>query len=617
VRRVRAGLAVLALATIGGLASAAPATAAGGTYDVVQCHPLHRGIPDAKITDNAAYAVRQGCPDEDSDHAIRIDNIGAASDGQAGRVRWNAPPGTGIVAVTLGVRLRRDGGHKARVYMADGQLRETARVATGTNSGTGWISESWSGPAQDQLVVSLQCDDPADCRESDAAKAWARNIRITLKDFEDPEVEVGGTLLGGGWLRGTHTLAVSASDVGSGVGALSATLPSGLVAEADPACGGQLADSAAFSRLAACPSGGTLTTSVDTASAPWANGSNTLAICAVDAGTNRTCDEGVVQVDNEHPKLAFLDALNPDDPELIQVEADDPHSGVAQGIISYRAVGATDWTPLLTQRNTGALTARVDSASEPPGEYEFMVEATDVAGNEASTTLREDGTPMRLSFPLRSGVDLEARLKPGGGAVQNLEYGEASRAAGRLTTAAGEPMAGEEVVVDEYFGEGALIDHRIRTVVTDENGRWSSKLPAGPSRSVTATYGGDQRYLDASEAVGRLSVQTGARFATSRARVPEGKKLTFEGRVGRKGARIPSRGKLIQLQYHDPTSKRWFTVRNAFYTDSRGHYRFGYKFGRHYLEDVKIRFRLRVMPESNWPYKPVNTRARRVIVVAR
>jgi hypothetical protein len=616
VRRVRAGLAVLALATIGGLASAAPATAAGGTYDVVQCHPLHRGIPDAKITDNAAYAVRQGCPDEDSDHAIRIDNIGAASDGQAGRVRWNAPPGTGIVAVTLGVRLRRDGGHKARVYMADGQLRETARVATGTNSGTGWISESWSGPAQDQLVVSLQCDDPADCRESDAAKAWARNIRITLKDFEDPEVEVGGTLLGGGWLRGTHSLSIGASDVGAGTRDLTARMDDtnllGTGSDCEP-----LADTNLWHRLTPCGSARSGQGSIDTAAAPRPNGHMTLHVCAFDPADNQTCSSHSLRLDNSAPALSFSATQDPNDPELIKVLAEDPHSGIAHGTIAYRAVGATDWTPLATQRGPSELVARVDSASEPPGEYEFMVEATDVAGNQASTTLREDGTPMRLSFPLRSGVDLEARLKPGGGAVQNLEYGEASRAAGRLTTAAGDPMAGEEVVVDEYFGEGALIDHRIRTVVTDENGRWSSKLPAGPSRSVTATYGGDQRYLDASEAVGRLSVQTGARFATSRARVPEGKKLTFEGRVGRKGARIPSRGKLIQLQYHDPTSKRWFTVRNAFYTNSRGHYRFGYRFGRHYLEDVKIRFRLRVMPESNWPYKPVNTRARRVIVVAR
>jgi hypothetical protein len=614
--RARAVIVLAVVSGLGGLAGAAPASAAGGTYDVVQCHPLHRGIPDARISDNAAYAVRQGCPDEDSDHAIRIDNIGAASDGQAGRVRWNAPPGTGIVAVTLGVRLRRDAGHKARVYMADGQLRETARVATGTNAGTGWTSQSWSGPAQDQLVVSLQCDDPGDCPRSDEAKAWVRNIRVTLKDFEDPEVEVGGSLLTPGWLRGFHSLSIDASDSGAGMHALWARIDGTEVLFAATDCE-PLADTVLWTRLAPCAGARSWQGPINTAALPNPSGVSALQVCASDPAGNQTCSGHSIRLDNSVPTLSFPAAQDPDDPELIRAHAEDPHSGIAEGTISYRAVGATEWTPLLTQRNPGSLTARVDSASEPPGEYEFMVEATDVAGNEASTTLREDGTPMRLSFPLRSGVDLEARLAPGGGPVQALEYGEASRATGRLTTAAGEPMAGAEVVVDEYFGEGALIDHRIRTVVTDENGRWSSKLPAGPSRSVTATYAGDQRYLDADEAVGRLAVQTGARFATSRARVPEGQKVSFEGRVGRKGARIPSRGKLIQLQYHDPTSKRWFTVRNAFYTDSRGHYRFGYKFGRHYLENVKIRFRLRVMPESNWPYKAVNTRARRVIIVAK
>jgi hypothetical protein len=171
--------------------------------------------------------------------------------------------------------------------------------------------------------------------------------------------------------------------------------------------------------------------------------------------------------------------------------------------------------------------------------------------------------------------------------------------------------------VDEYFGAGALIDHRIRTVVTDSEGRWSSKLPTGPSRTVTVNYAGDQQYIAAEEAAGRLSVQTAARFRTSDSKIPEGRRVAFAGRIGRLGARIPPRGKLIQLQYHDPTSRRWFTVRNAFYTDSRGRYRLGYKFGSHYTADVKIKFRIRVLPEQQWPYRPANSRARRVIVLAR
>ena len=154
-------------------------------------------------------------------------------------------------------------------------------------------------------------------------------------------------------------------------------------------------------------------------------------------------------------------------------------------------------------------------------------------------------------------------------------------------------------------------------MVTDEAGRWSSKLPAGPSRSVAVTYEGDQRYLTDEADAGRLSVKTGAKLGLSRRHVPEGSGTTFQGRIERLGARIPSRGKLVQLQYQEPTSGRWSTVRNPFHTRSDGRFAFKYAFGTHYVTDVAIRFRLKVPPERRWPYRGTRTRPERVIVEAR
>lgn len=616
--RVRRSVAIL-VAVVGcvALAPPSPAVAAGGTYDVIQCHYLYRGIPDAQIADNAAYAVRPGCADADADHALKIESTGPASEGKLGRVRWSAPPGTAIVAVRVNARLRRDNGHRPRLYMADDQLRETALIATGTTEPTGWTGESWQGPGQDQFVARLRCEFADGCRESTAAKTWIRGVRLTLKDYRDPGVEVEGSLFATGWVRGVRGHQLATTDDEAGLARVEVAVNGASFMRTTPACPGHLNDSTYWSRLRPCPVDDRFAMQVDTTGAPFLNGANVVTACAADAAGNSTCQARTVRVDNAPPILRFVSQQDPNDPELIRVAVSDPDSGLASGQISFRAVGSDTWRPLTTQRLDGELRARVDSAAEPEGEYEFMVEAADVAGNQASTTLREDGTPMRLQFPLRSGVDLSARLKPGGAEVLTLDYGESSRVVGRLTTAAGEPMAGREVVVDEYFGEGALIDHRIRTVVTDERGWWTSRLPAGPSRSVTAEFAGDQRYLSDEASGGRLAVRAGARFSTSRDRVPEGQRVLFTGRVGRLGARIPSRGKLLQLQYHDPLSRRWFTVRNAFYTDPRGRYRFGYRFGRHYETDVRIRFRLRVMPESNFPYRAVNSRPRRVVIVAR
>ena len=209
---------------------------------------------------------------------------------------------------------------------------------------------------------------------------------------------------------------------------------------------------------------------------------------------------------------------------------------------SFRLVGTIDWHPLLTQKLASELQARVDSAAGAPGLYEFMATATDAAGNMSQTMLREDGSPMTLQFPLKSGVELDAHIEPGGSRRTLVDYGKKASAHGRLLDAAGQPLANKPVIVDEDFGEGALIDHRVRTVMTDESGRWSSKLPAGPSRSVVAEYAGDQRYLDTSVAAGRMTVRTGAKLGLSRKHVPEGEATTFTGRIERLGARIPARG---------------------------------------------------------------------------
>ena len=86
----------------------------------------------------------------------------------------------------------------------------------------------------------------------------------------------------------------------------------------------------------------------------------------------------------------------------------DATSGVRSGQIFYRQVGQASWRPLDTQLNSGALQARVDSTIDPPGAYEFMSRASDVAGNVAQTTIRADGQPKILHFPLKSGVQLSA-----------------------------------------------------------------------------------------------------------------------------------------------------------------------------------------------------------------
>jgi hypothetical protein len=597
----------------------APAAwAAGATYTVIQCDPLNREH-QATLTANLAYDARSFCPNSAQEHSIQVNNTASAGFSRYGRASWIVPSSSlGIVAVDVEGKLRRDHGHRSRLYMADENQNETVRVATGGTGPTGFGRHTWSGGRQETFVASLSCGAVGGCPQSNLAKTWVRRVELTLEDYSDPLFsDLSGTLLGGGWLRGAQTLNVAATDAGSGVAALVVKVNGTRQFAQEGSCPGLISGTSLATGFVPCGGELDLVRQSDTQGSPFHDGLNSLSVCVVDFAGNQTCNSRPLSVDNVPPGLGFANAQDPDDPDLVRAPVADPHSGVASGRIWFRPAGLTTWQPLETTIEGGELRARVDSASEPHGAYEFMAEATDVAGNRIETTRRQNGQQMVLTFPLRAGVELTANLEPGGARRQTIGYGRSSSVAGRLLNAAGVSLANKDITVVEYFGEGALIDRRVRTVRTDGQGRWTSKLPAGPSRTVTAYFDGDPQYLGAEERVGTLRVRSKASFRTSRKRVPEGEKIVFKGKVGHVGARIPSGGKLIELQVREGAG-RWNTVREAFYTQPNGRYRLSYRFGRFYLADAVFKFRAKIAREQGWPYKaPAQSRSRQVVVLAR
>jgi hypothetical protein len=376
----------------------------------------------------------------------------------------------------------------------------------------------------------------------------------------------------------------------------------------------QIQGTAMTQAFAPCGPSSSLDTRVVTTSSPFKDGVNALSLCVLDFAGNRACNRRPVFVDNTSPTASFANFQNPNDPELIRAQVGDATSGIAAGSIYFRAVGATTWRPLPTQYRLGQLRARIDSTVDPPGRYEFMARAIDKARNTTVTTQRSNGRPMVLTFPLKSGVRLDAHLH-GGSNRLTVGYGKPSTVSGILRDASGQPLPDQDVTVSEYFGEGALIDRRVRTVHTDSHGGWKERLPGGPSRKISASYAGSRRYLPDETLAGHLEVKTKATLHISSHHVPEGHRVAFKGRIAHLAARIPAVGKLVELEVKD--GKSWHTVRRPFYTRSDGRYRLRYRFARFYVSNVRYRFRVRVLRERNWPYKaPVSSRVRKLVVKA-
>jgi len=501
--------------------------------------------------------------------------------------------------------------------MADARGHEIARVARGVNHATGFRGYSWhsSSTGAEQFVAHLRCEHRSGCHRSDVAKTWLRNVHLEVADYADPRFEVvGGSLLQGSWLRGEQSVFALAHDSGSGLQAITLTVNGINLNRQRGMCSG-IAQTAYAMTFAVCSPELETRNQPITSRSPFHDGVNSVSVCAFDFALNRTCLQRKTRTDNTPPSVAFTNSQIPNDPELIRALVADPTSGVEDGRILYRAVGTQMWRPLATMVLERQLRARIDSTLDPPGRYEFLAEVEDAAGNVSRTGARANSQRMILTFPLKSGVRLTARL-PGGSPRLTLGYGQRAKVSGFLTDPAGEPLTDEAVTVTEYFGEGALIDRRVRTVRTDAHGRWMERLPTGPSRKIVASYAGTRRYLPDTTRAGSLRIKTKATFHLSRRHVLEGHRVSFKGRVGHLAARIPSGGKLVELEVKD--GKHWQTVRRPFYTRPSGRYRLHYRFARFYVRNVRYRFRIRVLRERNWPYKtPVSSRVRELVVKAR
>jgi hypothetical protein len=339
-----------------------------------------------------------------------------------------------------------------------------------------------------------------------------------------------------------------------------------------------------------------------------------------------------VRIDETPPLVTFSGAQRPDDPEQIEVSVSDPMSGANpdRGSIEVRPAATTQRFQALPTRTTGnSLLARWNSDDFPPGSYEFRATGFDAAGNPAQTVSRVDGTPMVLRNPIKVPTAIEsgfggAKLvwqhchRVDGGrqcqretvtdfdsrpAVWTVPYRRPLRFGGVLHSTAGAALAGFPVEVVETFAPGADAAQRRTTVISRPDGRFDTRLAAGPSRRVEAFFPGTRTLT---RSVGRpvtMAVRAGIRFraSTSAARIG-GEPMIFSGRLLADEAAIPRTGRPIQLQFRVPGGT-WTEFRTV-QTDRSGRFRYPYAFTDDDSRGIRFQFRAASPEQAGWPYRP-------------
>lgn len=347
-----------------------------------------------------------------------------------------------------------------------------------------------------------------------------------------------------------------------------------------------------------------------------APGAYTLKLWLRDAAGNQdarlAAPPVTLRYDDASPDLAF-EPLSADDPTLLTVDTSDRGSGVTGGQISLRPQGAADWTPIPTEVAGGRMTARLDDLHLRDGVYELAATATDAAGNQRTTQTRTDGNPATITLPLRlktrmrAGVVRRVRGRTRLARSAVVHYGQLVRVRGRLSTPEHNPMQGVTVQAYTQIADRSAPPRLIAAVKTSRTGRFSFLVRRGPSRTIRIVYDGGPQIRNAIRVLS-LNVRSKTSIRPDHRRLVNGETVTFHGRI--KTGRIPSTGKLVEMQVHVRGRWRTFATTRA---SRRGLWRLQYRFDGT-VGSVTYRFRAVVPPETSYPFAPGHSRVVRVRV---
>jgi hypothetical protein len=337
-----------------------------------------------------------------------------------------------------------------------------------------------------------------------------------------------------------------------------------------------------------------------------------------------------VRIDETPPQLVFAASQDPERPERIVVDVADALSGPSgeRGSIELRPAGSgLPFEPLPTTAAPGRLVAEWESDAFPRGEYEFRAVGFDLAGNRGTGTGRAGGAPMVLANPVKTvtalafgfggrrfvdhlcrrdqeGLHCRNRAIAGFGrrpASAGTGYGHSATVAGRLTGAAGAPLAGLPIEITESFDAGSETIRRTTTVASAADGFFLARLGPGPDRRVTVSFAGTPTLTAASGRELRLGVRGAVRLHVSSPTAKVGgAPVIFSGHLGRRGAVVPAAGLPVALEFR-VVGLPWTEFRTV-QTDARGAFRFPYAFSDDDSRGVRFQFRAHLAAQPGFPY---------------
>ncbi|MGN6663774.1 MAG: hypothetical protein ACTHK6_06180 [Solirubrobacterales bacterium] len=380
------------------------AKASAGKYAVAQCG-WYAGADaswadttsGAKFRPDAWCVPPAGADPFDGAHlkSLTRDGQGTVSGTRFARWRWTAPPGTGITqvrgswwhALHDGIEQRLGGAE------ADGGFSPFLAAAT-TDTTPREFTKGFPAPVaafEDRLLCARA--ESKWCSLEQGSWSALRALTITVEDPTAPGAWLaGGDLLAGGWRRGDQSVAVTASDAGSGVRFGETKLDGARVGFTEYPCAkASIGGEWRATRMQPCLT--TVSATHAVATAGFSDGPHTLVHCAADFAANFACTQPrTVLIDNNppaHPKAVALAGgegwRRVDDFELGWENPDQGQGSPIAGA-SWRIAGSAGYDSgvgFAAGRDRRSLT---DLSVPAAGAYSLQVWLRDEAGNEAPSS---------------------------------------------------------------------------------------------------------------------------------------------------------------------------------------------------------------------------------------
>jgi hypothetical protein len=254
------------------------------------------------------------------------------------------------------------------------------------------------------------------------------------------------------------------------------------------------------------------------------------------------------------------------------------------------------FTAVVPCKNAVTGTLAVDTAAVPDGDHVLRLRVTDATGTNSAEWGPVPIRVMNACEPRARDASLRLRARVGkrGRRVVRTRFGRRPLLRGRLVTADGRPVAGAAVCLASRTDLAGASRRAFAWAATDARGRFTRRLPAGPSRRVLVVH---RTAAAAAWSSVSVRVRAGVRLRPSRRSLRNGEVVRLRGRL--RGGPVP-RGAVVELQARRGSGWQTFATTKA---GRSGRFSHPYRFTRT-TGFQRYVMRARVPRQPGYPYEP-------------